>query len=130
MARLPSPVGVLLRVGLALLVSVLAGVLVAGLAAPAIGGLGLAVKAGTDDFLSLPAELDTPALASRSRVLAVDGSVLATFYSVNRIEVPRGASFRFRRWDRPDREARATPSGSVAAGRGREPLGTFPGRIL
>ncbi len=88
MARLPSPAGVLPRVGLALLVSVLAGVLVAGLAAPAIGGLGLAVKAGADDFLSLPAELDTPALASRSRVLAVDGSVLATFYSVNRLEVP------------------------------------------
>ena len=88
MARLPSPAGALLRIGLALLVSVLAGVLVAGLAAPAVGGLGLVVKAGADDFLSLPAELITPALASRSRVLAADGSVLATFYSVNRIEVP------------------------------------------
>ena len=71
MARLPSPAGALLRIGLALLVSVLAGVLVAGLAAPAVGGLGLVVKAGADDFLSLPAELVTPELASRSRVLAL-----------------------------------------------------------
>ena len=43
------------RVGTALLVSVLAGLLVAGLAFPVVGGVALAAKAGSDDFLELPA---------------------------------------------------------------------------
>lgn len=91
MARTPHPTGVLPRVGLALLISVLAGLLVAALAAPIVGGLGLAARASTDDFLALPAELDTPALSTRSQVLAADGSVLATFYRVNRVEAPLAA---------------------------------------
>ncbi len=76
----------LLRVVLALLVSVLAGLLVAGLAAPVVLGSGLAAKAAADDFLALPAELETPRLATRSQVLAADGSVLASFYRINRID--------------------------------------------
>jgi membrane peptidoglycan carboxypeptidase len=87
-ARPFSPTGALPRLGLALLISVLAGVLVAGLAAPVIGGIGLVAKASTDDFMALPTELDTPALATRSQVLAADGSVLANFYSQNRVEAP------------------------------------------
>ena len=78
----------LLRLLLALLVSVLAGVLVAGLAVPWVGGAGLAAKAAADEFVALPAELETARLATRSQVLAADGSVLATFYRVNRIEAP------------------------------------------
>ncbi|MDP9496819.1 MAG: transglycosylase domain-containing protein [Actinomycetota bacterium] len=76
------------RLGLALLVSVLAGLLVAGLAVPVVGGAGLAAKAAADDFLAMPEALQTPRLATRSRVLAADGSTLATFYRVNRITVP------------------------------------------
>jgi len=87
-ASLSRPAGALLRIGLALLISVLAGVLVAGLAVPLVGGIGLVAKAGADDFLSLPAELETPALSTRSQVLAKDGSVIATFYRVNRVEAP------------------------------------------
>ncbi len=69
----------------ALGVSALAGLLVAGLALPVVGGLGLAAKSQSDAFLALPAELDTSALASRSTVLAADGSVIAEFYRINRV---------------------------------------------
>ncbi len=87
-ARLPRPIGVASRLGLALLISVLSGVLVAGLAAPVVAGVGLAARSSADNFLALPTDLETPALATRSTVLAADGSVLATFYRVNRVEAP------------------------------------------
>lgn len=74
--------------GLAALASALVGVAVAGLAFPVVVGVGLAAKGGVDGFLALPSRLDTPALPTRSTVLAADGSVLATFYSVNRVDVP------------------------------------------
>ncbi len=76
------------RVGLALLVASLSGVLTAALAFPLVGGVGLAAKSAVDDFQSLPAGIATPSLSLRSRVLAADGSLLATFYRVNRIEAP------------------------------------------
>ncbi|MCW2620881.1 MAG: glycosyl transferase, family 51, partial [Frankiales bacterium] len=85
MAPHPSGKGVVPQVGLALLISVLCGVLVAGLALPLVGGAGLIAKAGADDFMSLPTDLETPPLATRSTVLAADGSVLASFYEVDRI---------------------------------------------
>ncbi len=88
MARLSQPNGAVARVGLALLLSVLSGVLVAGVAAPFVGGAGLVAKTTADDFLALPTELDTPTLSTRSQVLAADGSVIATFYSVNRVAAP------------------------------------------
>ncbi len=72
----------------ALVVCVIAGLLLAALAFPVVGSVGLAVKAGADEFLVLPAELETPPLAERSRILAADGSVLATLYSQNRVMVP------------------------------------------
>lgn len=68
--------------------SVVAGVLVAGIALPAIGLMGLTAKRGAENFESLPAELSVPPLKQRSRLLAADGSVLATFYSQNRVYVP------------------------------------------
>jgi membrane peptidoglycan carboxypeptidase len=80
--------GAVSQVGLFLGISVLAGVLVAGLALPFAGGLGFATRAGADHFESLPAELETPPLPERSRILAADGSTLATFYSENRVVVP------------------------------------------
>ena len=83
-----SRAGALPRVALAVAISVLAGVLLAGLAVPFVAGTGLAAKATADDFISLPAELVTPELSTRSTVLAADGSVLATFYRVNRVSVP------------------------------------------
>jgi membrane peptidoglycan carboxypeptidase len=75
------------RLVLALLASIVAGLLLAGLAFPLLG-VGLVAKSSADDFLALPAELETPPVATRSRVLAADGSLLASFYAVNRITVP------------------------------------------
>ena len=79
---------VLPQLGKALAICVVAGLLLAALAFPVVGGLGLSAKAGADEFLVLPAELETPPLAQRSRILASDGSVIATLYSQNRVAVP------------------------------------------
>ncbi len=69
-------------------VSVLAGVLVAGLVLPVLGSLGLAARESAEGFESLPAELETPPLPERSRILAADGSLIATFYYENRVSIP------------------------------------------
>lgn len=71
-----------------MITSILAGLLLAGLTLPAVAGLGLTAKTGADDFLVLPAELTTPPLAQRSRILAADGSLIASMYVENRVVVP------------------------------------------
>ncbi|HVQ86623.1 MAG TPA: penicillin-binding protein [Actinomycetes bacterium] len=80
--------GLATRIGLFVGLSVLAGLLVAGLALPAVGLIGLTAKRGAENFQSLPAALKVPPLKQRSRILAADGTVLATFYSQNRVYVP------------------------------------------
>ena len=75
------------RVGLGLVVSALTGVLVAGAALPVVGAAGLLAKEQADEFLALPAALEQPTLATRTRVLAADGSVLATLFLENRLPV-------------------------------------------
>jgi membrane peptidoglycan carboxypeptidase len=85
----PSPTdGAGTRLLLFLGLSVVAGVLAAGLALPAVGIVGLTAKRGAENFQSLPTQLSVPALKQRSRLLAADGSVIATFYSQNRVYVP------------------------------------------
>ena len=69
-------------------VSVLAGVLVAGLFVPAAGVAGLGARTGADELENLPAELSTPPQSERSKVLLADGKVLANFYDENRVYVP------------------------------------------
>jgi membrane peptidoglycan carboxypeptidase len=83
-----SGAGVVQRVVLFVLVSALAGVLAAGLVLPAVGSVGLGAKAAAQGFENLPDELSTPPLAQGSRILASDGTLLATFYYENRISVP------------------------------------------
>jgi membrane peptidoglycan carboxypeptidase len=73
---------------LVLLVSVVSGLLLAGLAFPLVGGFGLMARAGADSFGKLPAALREDPLPQRSRILAADGSVLATIYAENRIVTP------------------------------------------
>jgi membrane peptidoglycan carboxypeptidase len=87
--RTPTPA--ILRLLSAVGVSALAGVLVAGLAFPLIGGAGLVSQLSVKGYLALPSELDTPALATHSTVLAADGSVLARLHRVNRVEAPLSA---------------------------------------
>ena len=65
-----------------------AGVLVAGLLLPLVGGAGLAARSAADSFDNLPEALRQPVLAQQSRILASDGSLITTFYTQNRITVP------------------------------------------
>jgi len=80
--------GFVTRLVLFLAVSVIAGLLVAGLTLPVVGGLGLAARDSAEGFDSLPAELEIPPLAERTRILAADGSLIATFWDENRVSVP------------------------------------------
>ncbi|MFL6076539.1 MAG: transglycosylase domain-containing protein [Mycobacteriales bacterium] len=66
----------------------LAGLLVAGIALPLVGGLGLAAKATADDFNNLPSELKAAPLSQKSTILDASGNVIASFYDENRIVVP------------------------------------------
>ncbi|GAB3254752.1 transglycosylase domain-containing protein [Kineosporia babensis] len=67
--------------------SLVGGLLVAGLAAPAVSATGLASNDAVNAFLDLPSELaDTP-VASNTQILAADGSPIATFYDENRVPV-------------------------------------------
>ena len=71
-----------------LVVSVLIGVLSAGLLMPAVGVTTSTVRGVAQGLGDLPAELETPPQAERSTLLLADGSVLATFFAENRIYVP------------------------------------------
>ncbi|MEQ4204094.1 penicillin-binding protein [Actinopolymorpha sp. B9G3] len=68
-------------------ISVLTGALVAGLVIPFAGVLGLTTQSATDAFENMDATLENPPLPERSRVLAADGSQIATFYERNRVQV-------------------------------------------
>ena len=84
MARIPRPLAVLHRGVLALLVSVIAGLLIAGMLLPLFGATGLVARAGVDMLGDVPTEVNRILkfeLAQRSRVLAADGSVLAEVVS-------------------------------------------------
>jgi membrane peptidoglycan carboxypeptidase len=80
----------MIRVVVLAVVAVLVGVLTAGLALPAVAGIGIATRnaIGTITFSDLPASLQAPPLSQRSVILASDGSTLATFYYENRQSVP------------------------------------------
>jgi membrane peptidoglycan carboxypeptidase len=75
----------LLRIALALVISVLAGFVVAGLAFPLVGGIGLIGKSGAEEFT--PAKPPPLALAQRSKILDKDNNVIATLFSENRVPV-------------------------------------------
>ncbi|MFJ4686276.1 transglycosylase domain-containing protein [Streptomyces sp. NPDC088789] len=68
-------------------VSVLAGAVMAGIALPAVGALGLAAKGSVESFDELPANLKTPPLSQRTTILDADGDQIATVYSRDRTVV-------------------------------------------
>ncbi|GAB2488560.1 transglycosylase domain-containing protein [Luteococcus sediminum] len=68
--------------------SVICGLLVAGLILPYAWLGGSVVKASANSLESLPAELEIGPQSERSKVLMSDGSVLAEFYNENRVYVP------------------------------------------
>ena len=69
-------------------VSAICGVLVAGLMVPAAALAGTTATSSISFFDELPDEMTVGTPAQSSRILAADGSVLATFYDQNRTEVP------------------------------------------
>ena len=74
-----------------LILCVGAGLVFAAIALPFVGGLGAFARTATDSFTDLPSVLKAPPPPQRTRVVAKDGSTLATFYSQNRVVVPLGA---------------------------------------
>ncbi|MCB7136282.1 transglycosylase domain-containing protein [Cellulosimicrobium marinum] len=71
------------------LVSGVGGVLAAGLLVPLAAGANTAAESAVEVFDELPADLEPGPLAEQSRVYANDGkTLLATFYTENRIVVP------------------------------------------
>lgn len=69
-------------------VSVLSGAVLAGIALPAAGVLGLAAKGTVEGFDEIPAGLKTPPLSERTVILDNQGGTIATVYSRNRTVVP------------------------------------------
>ncbi|MGW6457903.1 transglycosylase domain-containing protein [Streptomyces sp. NPDC055078] len=69
-------------------VSVLAGAVLAGIAMPAFGVLGLAAKGTVKGFDEIPANLKTPPLSQRTTILDAKGEQIATVYSRDRTVKP------------------------------------------
>ncbi|MDQ1683397.1 MAG: hypothetical protein QOC82_134 [Frankiaceae bacterium] len=82
---LTSARGTVQRIWLLVAISAVAGILLAGMLLPIVGGLGLVARAGANDFESLPSVLKQSPLPQVSRILAADGSVIATFYAEDRV---------------------------------------------
>ncbi|MEU6811084.1 transglycosylase domain-containing protein [Streptomyces sp. NPDC046831] len=68
-------------------VSVLAGAVMAGIALPAAGALGLAAKGSVEGFDEIPANLKRPPLSQRTTILDSKGGRLAQVYSRDRTVV-------------------------------------------
>ncbi|HET9171727.1 MAG TPA: transglycosylase domain-containing protein [Actinospica sp.] len=75
-----------------IVISAIAGALIAGMVLPAVAGVGLGAKAASDHFLTLPASFSLPVLPQRNTIEAADGSVIATTWDPdnesNRVVVP------------------------------------------
>ncbi|RNL83368.1 penicillin-binding protein [Halostreptopolyspora alba] len=72
------------KIGQLVGVGVIAGVLVAALALPAVGGLGITARNIATGFLNMPSELETPPPPQRSTIYDRDGNVIAEIYDQNR----------------------------------------------
>ncbi|GAB2766826.1 transglycosylase domain-containing protein [Sinomonas soli] len=71
-----------------LAVSLLCGVLTAGLMSPAVALAGGAAEGSVQFFDSLPSELEVTPPAQVTRILAADGSLIGSVFSENRTNVP------------------------------------------
>ena len=68
--------------------AVVAGLLLGLMVTPFVGGMGVVTRDVVKSFESLPDSLSTPPLPQRSLILASDGSVIASLFYQNRVEVP------------------------------------------
>jgi membrane peptidoglycan carboxypeptidase len=85
--RLPTE-RVLSHLGVMAAVSVVLGVVVAGLAIPFAGVLGLAARDVSRGMDNLPTELQTEALPQKTKIVDANGNLIASIYDENRINVP------------------------------------------
>jgi membrane peptidoglycan carboxypeptidase len=69
-------------------VSVVAGVLVAGIMLPFVGGVGIAARTASNNFESLPTDLKQNPLPQVSTVYAANGAKIASFFDQDRVTVP------------------------------------------
>ncbi len=68
-------------------VAALAGIVVAGMALPVLGPVGVLARDSISSFEDLPRDFREPALPVRTRVYAADGTKIATVFEENRKEV-------------------------------------------
>jgi membrane peptidoglycan carboxypeptidase len=80
------------HLGTFIVISAVAGLLLAGLVLPATTGVGLAAKSASDHFEQLPDDFQSPTLPQRSNIYAADGSLIASTWDddldANRVVVP------------------------------------------
>jgi membrane peptidoglycan carboxypeptidase len=76
------------RVSVLAVVSVVAGVLVAGIMLPFVGGVGIAARTASNNFESLPTDLKQNPLPQVSTVYAANGAKIASFFDQDRVTVP------------------------------------------
>ncbi len=69
------------------IVSVVMGVIVAGLAIPFAGVLGLGARNLSGSLDNLPAELEVNALPQRTKIFDANGNLIASLYDENRVNV-------------------------------------------
>ncbi|HVW80659.1 MAG TPA: transglycosylase domain-containing protein [Mycobacteriales bacterium] len=69
-------------------VGLIAGLVMSVALLPLVTGAGLAARSLANSFDNLPADLTAKPLPQVSRILAADGSTIATFYSQDRVSVP------------------------------------------
>ena len=86
-----KPVSIISHLGVMVAVAGVMGVLVAGLAIPFAGVAGLGARDVARSMDKIPADLAAEPLPQRTRLLASDGSVLATLFDQNRVNVPLAA---------------------------------------
>ena len=84
----PGPSGQVARLLGIITMAVVAGLVLSLMVLPLVGGVGIAARNAAQAFQSLPADMETPPLPEQTRILAADGSELATLFYENRIEVP------------------------------------------
>ena len=76
------------HLGVMLLVAVVLGVVVSGLAIPFAGVLGFSARNVSESVDDLPQELETEQLPQRTEVQDAEGKTIATLYDQNRVNVP------------------------------------------
>ncbi len=87
-SRTTSLGGIVSLLGAFLASALVLGLLLAGLFLPAVGATGALARSGVDVFNELPSEFTSSPLAQQSRILAADGTVIATPQDQYRVIVP------------------------------------------